>query len=104
MDNLRNIHTNQEVISYLDQIGFDVIFLPPNTTSCLQPLDYTVNKAVKQVYCELWGDWHSKHADSIKYAIPDFYINLALALIRCPKELIFISWKCLEEKTHVMYR
>ena len=41
--------TVPSVLSKLKQTNIDYLFVPPNCTDCLQPLDVAVNKTVKAI-------------------------------------------------------
>ncbi len=46
LDNM-SVHKCKEVLQTAEKYNFDLLFLPPNTTSFLQPLDIGVNKLLK---------------------------------------------------------
>ena len=49
MDNSR-AHYNSEIKYILNQLNYDILLLPPNSTSFLQPLDIAFNKYFKINY------------------------------------------------------
>ncbi len=49
IDNIR-AHTLEKDVERASEHNFDIIFLSPNTTSLLLPLDIAVNKPFKQKY------------------------------------------------------
>ena len=51
-------------IKLLYQLGFDVLTLPPNLTGDLQPMDLSVNKALKDRYHAKWEEWFDKEGSS----------------------------------------
>ena len=57
-------HTRPENIKKLQDLGFDVMFLPPNLTGELQPMDLTINKAIKERYSALWEEWFDKYGST----------------------------------------
>jgi hypothetical protein len=59
LDNFR-AHLHQEVTTLINDLNFDVKTLPPYTTPYLQPLDISVNKALKSQYSISWEAWMNK--------------------------------------------
>jgi hypothetical protein len=60
------VHTSSEISKLLKAYNFDVKYLPPNTTSKLQPLDVGVNKPFKSQYSDLWNAWIDKKTSIIE--------------------------------------
>lgn len=54
MDNFK-VHSSQEITSRMKNMGIEPLFLPPNCTVIAQPLDVSINGALKsclrQKYC-----------------------------------------------------
>ena len=49
----------KKVLSLLDENNVGVLMLPPNTTDRLQPMDISVNKAIKECLKKKFDDWYS---------------------------------------------
>ena len=81
-DNHRS-HTCQDTIKKLDELGFDVLFLTPNQTGELQPMEIFVNKVIKERYSAAWQEWYEKHS-SCKFT--------EKGKILFPHKRIFILW------------
>jgi hypothetical protein len=71
VDNV-SAHKDSGFISKAKALGVDVEFLPPNTTSKLQPLDLSYNSAFKVHYSTLWEKWFMENClDKVTSFIPD---------------------------------
>ena len=53
-----------DILTLLDQNNINVVLIPPNCTDCLQPLDISINKAVKD---HLRGQFQSWYTGEIYY-------------------------------------
>ena len=47
----------KKVRNEIKKCNFDLLILPPNTTSHIQPLDIGVNRSFKAHYARRWDDW-----------------------------------------------
>ncbi|KAL4467292.1 hypothetical protein ABPG72_016886 [Tetrahymena utriculariae] len=54
LDNFEG-HKYEGLSNDLEQIRYEILHLPPNTTDQLQPLDIGVNRAYKQIYRKKWN-------------------------------------------------
>ena len=53
-------HKEQSVFAKLDEANIDHIFIPPNCTDRLQPLDVAINKSIKSFMKEKFIVWYSE--------------------------------------------
>ena len=51
--------TTDAVLSLLRQNHIKYILVPPNCTDCLQPLDVSINKPVKDFLRKKFTDWYA---------------------------------------------
>lgn len=58
MDNFK-AHRTGDVLQPLEENGVLVVFLPPNTTDRLQPLDLSMNKAAKDFLRDKFRQWYA---------------------------------------------
>jgi len=56
MDNYGS-HKNAEVLALLQKNNFEPVFIPPRTTSFLQPLDVLINSIFKAKMKKRWEEW-----------------------------------------------
>ena len=49
-----------DILTTLDQNNVNVVLIPPNCTDRLQPLDISVNKAVKCQLCSEFQKWYAQ--------------------------------------------
>ena len=88
-------HTDEDVEKELKACSFDVMFLPANTTSKLQPLDLGVNFPFKSRYSALWEAWLERKSeeDFTKPAKETVLTWLSDAWASIPSEIVVNSWK-----------
>ena len=53
------------IFSLLDSNHIFVVKVPPNCTDCLQPMDLSVNKAVKEFLRKKFQQWYSSEVESL---------------------------------------
>jgi hypothetical protein len=59
MDQFR-AHMTSTIKQKLDDVNVTHYFLPASFTHCLQPLDVSVNKTLKDAFKENWNNWFIK--------------------------------------------
>ena len=59
MDNM-SAHCTDAVKATASELAVHEIFLPPNTTTLLQPLDSSLNKTFKGAASKCWAKWWAK--------------------------------------------
>ena len=52
--------TTDAVLSLLGQNNIEYVLVPPNYTDCLQPLDVSINKPVKDFLRRKLTDWYAE--------------------------------------------
>ena len=52
--------TTDTVLSLLGQNNIEYVLVPPNCTDCLQPLDVSINKPVKDFLQRKFTDWYAE--------------------------------------------
>ena len=63
-------HKVQSVLTKLDEANIDHVFIPPNCTDRLQPLDVAINKPIKSFMKEKFIEWYSKQVQQKLQYIP----------------------------------
>ena len=52
--------TTDVVLNLLTRNDIEYVLVPPNCTDCLQPLNVSINKPVKDFLCKKFTDWYAE--------------------------------------------
>ncbi|KAL4485067.1 hypothetical protein ABPG72_014587 [Tetrahymena utriculariae] len=101
-------HSYDTLIQYLQQLNYEIEYLPANTTDRLQPLDLGINKIYKQKFKELCLEYQYLLGDEeqVKLSHGDFLLFLSQVWKEITSQNVQNSWKCysqlIEDKNQIV--
>lgn len=81
---------SEELRERMKELGFVYVYVPPNCTSELQPMDLSVQKIVKDHMRDQFETWYAEKVASILQAGGEIEINLGMSVVKP------LSAKCLD--------
>ena len=90
------VHMKATVVSAIQTLGVEVIFIPPGCTSIIQPVDVRYNKSFKSKMKEQYNDWVLIHdpnqptPNATRHDIVNWIINSKQAMTQ---DTIKNAWK-----------
>lgn len=66
----------------MKELGLVCVYVPPNCTSELQPMDLSVQKIVKDRMRDQFETWYAEKVASILQAGGDIEINLGMSVLK----------------------
>ena len=89
-----SVHTKAETVNAIENIGCDVIIIPPGCTYLCQPVDVGINRSLKQEMKRLWEDWVEGLGDDLKQPPRDVVAGWIIQSLRSmSRQTIMNAWR-----------